>query len=200
MNQNDLTILIPCFESQKIVECSINGNEEILTKYPLIIIDKEGGEAFVQFEQQGNTNIQYFDQNTSWWFARRFGLEFVKTKYVLNLDVDTVLPEGYVEKAIEILETRPEVGAVALNYAAPHIQSHLAFGTSVWRTEQLKELYDWRLAPDQSANKCECEYMWGKLAKKNLKVETLPMEAVHLKSFQDQKIYIGGRAYNSGEC
>lgn len=177
----DLTILIPCAERTELVEWSIQGNEEILTKYPLVIVDREGGDTFVSFEQQGNMNIQYFDQNTSFWFARRFGLEFVKTKYVLNLDVDTVLPPEYIEKAIEILETHPEVGAVALDYAYPYKQNHLAFGTSIWRTKQLKELYDWRLTSDQPFGVCECKYMWTKVEAKGMKVETLPMEAKHLK-------------------
>lgn len=177
-----LTILIPVCESSEMVEKCIQGNENILTKYPLVIIDKEGGEAFVSFEQQGNMNIQYFNQNTSFWFARRFGLEFVKTEYVLNLDVDTILPEGYVEQAIEILEKNPDVYVVALNYPLESNQTHLAFGTSIWRTEQLKELYDWRLTADQKFGMCECRYMWSKLKEKGFRKETLPMTAIHLKS------------------
>lgn len=177
----NLTILIPCSEKPEMVEASMIGNEDILTKYPLVIIDKEGGEAFVQFEQQGNYDIQYFAQHSNFWFARRFGLEFIKTRYVLCLDVDTVLPPLYIEKAIEILEAHPEVGAVALNYAEPYRQDHLAFGTSVWRTDLLRSLYDWRLTADQSFNMCECKYMWTKLENRKMKVETLPMEAIHLK-------------------
>jgi hypothetical protein len=191
----DLTILIPCAEKPELVEQSIQENEKLFSSYPIIVVNKEGGQLFNIFA------LFVFNQNTSWWFARRFGLEFVKTKYVLNLDVDTVLPEGYVEKAIEILETRPEVGAVALNYAKPYNQTHLAFGTSIWRTEQLKELYDWRLTViDQSKNLCECRYMWHKLDTKSLKVETLPMEAKHLKESAHQKTYIPEKPYNNGEC
>jgi glycosyltransferase involved in cell wall biosynthesis len=190
----DLTILIPCLETQRVVERSIQENEKLLSSYPIIVINKYGGDFFKRF------NPILFNQNTSWWFARRFGLEFVKTKYVLNLDVDTVLPERYVEQAIAILETRQEVGVVALNYAPPHQQDHLAFGTSIWRTEQFKELYDWRLTAGQWDNKCECKYMWGKLAKKGMRVETLPMEAKHLKGPTHQKLYISERPHTNGEC
>jgi hypothetical protein len=195
----DLTILISCCEEDKLVERSILENYEILVKYPLVIMDKKGGDKFISFEQQGNMNIQYFDQNTSFWFARRFGLEFVKTKYVLCLDVDTVLPPHYVESALSILESKSEVGAVALDYAAPFHQGHLAFGTSIWRTEQLKELYDWRLKEvDQSPVMCECRYMWHKLDTKGLKIETLPMEAIHMKEIHHQKIYKGEQPYSNG--
>src|SRR5208337_2476383 len=184
----DLTILIPCFESPRVVEFSISNNEKLFSSYPVLVVNKKGGDLFKMFA------LIVFDQKTSWWFARRFGLEFVKTKYVLNLDVDTTLPEGYVEKAIEILEAHPDIGAVALDYNPP--QGHLAFGTSVWRTEQLKELYDWRLTEEQQGKICECKYMWDKVAKKGLKVETLPMKAIH----HNQKTYIPEKPYNSGEC
>jgi cellulose synthase/poly-beta-1,6-N-acetylglucosamine synthase-like glycosyltransferase len=179
---HDLTILISCCEEDKLVEKSIQENYEILVKYPLIIVDKKGGDKFISLEQQGNMDIQYFDQNTSFWFARRFGLEFVKTEYVLCLDVDTVLPKGYIEQAIEILESYPDVVAIALDYAPPHTQGHLAFGTSIWRTEVLKELYTWRLTQGQQFRPCECEYMWRKIENAHMHLKTLPMQAKHLKT------------------
>lgn len=172
----DLTILIPCFEQEELVKCSIEKNEKLFSSYPVIVVNKWGGDLFKMFA------LFVFDQNTSFWFARRFGLEFVKTKYVLNLDVDTVIPEGYVEQAIAILEAHSEVGAVTIEYDEPYNNNHhIGFGCSVWRTEQLKKFYDWRLTSDQQFRICECEYMWKKLREKSLKVEVLPMRATHLK-------------------
>lgn len=195
-----LTILIPCCERDELIERSIRENYEIFLKYPIVIVDKEGGDKFLLLNQQGNMDIQYFAQNTSFWFARRFGLEFVKTKYVLCLDVDTILPPHYIESALCILESKLEVGAIALDYAASYKQGHLAFGTSIWRTEQLKELYDWRLTADQKFLPCECKYMWYKLGTKGLIVETLPMEATHLKGhIPHRNTYIPERQYINGE-
>ena len=171
----DLTIVIPCFEKPETVAKSIEGNKEILKKYPVIVINKKGGEALKP------VSSVFFQQDTSFWFARRFGLEFVKTKYILCLDIDTILPPKYIEKAIELLEKDPTIGAIALYYERS-IQDHLAFGTSIWRTKELKNLYDWRLTyPPISFDICECKYMWNKLEKANMKVETLPMKAIHLK-------------------
>lgn len=174
----DITILISCLENPQIVLKSIEGNKEIYSKYPMIVVSKSGGEQFKIFSPL------FFQQDTSFWFARRFGLEFVKTKYVVCLDVDTILPPQYIESAIELLEKNLKIGAVALDYAPPCNQKHLAFGTSIWRTEELKKLYDWRFAfPQLDTKICECLYMWGKLEKAGLKVETLPMQAIHLKGF-----------------
>lgn len=172
----NLTILIPCSEKPELVERSIEENEKLFSSYPVIVVNKEGGDLFKMFA------LVVFDQNTSFWFARRFGLEFVKTKYVLNLDVDTVLPEGYVEQAIEILEKNPDVIAIALDYAPPYAQNHLAFGTSIWRTDTLKELYDWRLTDRQAFRPCECEYMWKKVEEAHKHIRSLPMQAKHLKT------------------
>jgi glycosyltransferase involved in cell wall biosynthesis len=162
-----LTIIIPCFEKSSLVEESIEKNFEILDKYPLVIINKSGGEKFKLFR-----DVLFFDQNSSFWFARRFAVEFVKTKYILNLDVDTILPPKYIEKAIEVLEEHPDTLVVAIDYEEQ--QGHLSFGTSIWRTEQFKDLYDWHPALPL----CECKWMWEKV---NGKVETLPMKAKHLK-------------------
>ena len=175
---NNLTILIPCSEEDELVELSINENYGILSKYPIVVVDKKGGDRYIFFNQVGNMNVKYFYQDSSFWMAREFGLDFVRTKYVLCLDVDTILPPLYIEKAIEVLESRPDVACVAINYESPNKQSHLAFGTSIWSTDLLRELYDWRLERNL---KCECRYMWDKVESRGMKVETLPMEAKHLR-------------------
>jgi hypothetical protein len=171
-----LTIVIPCSENENLVKFIIQENKEIFSKYQLIIVNKMGGEPFQQFKPL------FFNQDSSFWFARRFGYEFVKTKYTLNLDVDTILPQGYVEEGIKMLESNEEISVVAIDYEEPNNQGHLAFGTSIWRTEELRHLYDWRLAQDQSGKICECLYMWNKISNR---VGTLSMKAKHVKIFGD---------------
>ena len=73
---------------------------------------------------------------------------------------------------------RPEiVVVVAIDYEKP--QGHLAFGTSIWRTEVLKQLYDWE---SEKVGDCECIHMWKKVHCAGLQIETLPYRAKHLKS------------------
>ncbi len=176
-----LTITIPIYESTMLVERAIRDNSNIFSKYPIVIINKSGGEKFKEVQ----LGVKFIDQDSKWWDARKYALEFVQTKYVLCLDLDTVLPTQYIEQAIEILETKPDVACVALNYASPHNQPHLAFGTSIWRVGILKRLYYWKMIEERCVNdKCECIYMWDKVASIGMKVETLPMEAIHLKGLE----------------
>jgi hypothetical protein len=169
-----LAIIISCNEKSELVSKSIDENFSTISKYPLIVINKSGGEKFSTLH-----NAIVINQDTSLSFSRRFALEFVKEKYVLCLDVDTILPEDYIDKALKILESRPEVAVIAIDYEES--QGHYAFGTSIWKTDVLKKLYDWRLNNNTDSSMCECIYMWKKVRGNNYKIETLPMRAKHLK-------------------
>lgn len=172
-----LTIVIPCFESEAMVHRCVIANLDVLQRYRVIILNKTGGERFRDFIWP-----MLFNMGASFWFSRRFGYEFVRTEYILNLDVDTILPDGYVEKAIQIMDSDLSIGAVALDYAAPFMQSHLAFGTSIWRTVELRALYDWRMTSGQSEDLCECRYMFKKVEAMGKRVVSIDgMSAVHMK-------------------
>lgn len=177
----DLTIVVPCDERPEVVVSGLVQNLELYKTYPIIVVNKRGAEPFRQLP-----NAHIFEQpDTPFWFARRFAYEFVKTPFTLNLDVDTVLPKNYVSNALELLKTPGvKVAAVALDYAEPYNQTHLAFGTSVWRTELLRRLYNWRLTPDQEKT-CECLHMWTQVVNAGYEIESFPEPAKHLKTYPE---------------
>jgi len=173
--ENKITIVLPVFEEPDIVAKFIDGNKEILEKYPVIVIDRKGGEALREYAS--------FYRKTccpaiGWPLgrSRRFLIGRVQTEFTLNLDVDVLLPKHFVKESLKKFED-PKVAVVALDYENP--QGHLAFGPSIWRTEILQKLYDWGL---WKTKKCECIYMWGKVRESKYKVETLGTIAKHLKS------------------
>jgi len=90
-----LTITIPIKAAPKEIEEAIARNQRILETYPIIVVDRQGGDVFKTMK-----NATYFKLDSSFWDARRFALEKVETTYVLCLDIDTVLPENYVKEAI----------------------------------------------------------------------------------------------------
>ncbi|MQY62144.1 glycosyltransferase [archaeon] len=176
--KDKITIVLPVFEEPEIVAKFVNSNKEILKKYPVIVIDRKGGDILKEYAS--------FYRKTScptigWPLgsSRGFLIRRVQTKFTLNLDIDVLLPKNFLKESLKKFKD-PQVAAVALDYEKP--QGHLAFGPSIWRTEILQKLYDWRF---WKTRKCECIYMWDKLHGERNKLETLNMRAKHLKSLGD---------------
>lgn len=169
MNCKDsmISIVIPIKEF-KLLNKFLGLNQYIFEKYEVIVIDSRGGEILKPMSI-------YLTPKIPLWEARKLGYSLVKTPYILNLDANIVLPKSYLERALRILESDPKIGVVALDYEI--LQGHLGFGTSLWRTELLKELYDWN--PEEGH--CECVYMWAKIRKKGYKIETINARAIRLK-------------------
>lgn len=169
-----ITIALPVFEEPEIVAKFIEGNKEILEKYPLIVIDRKGGEPlkeYASFYRKTCCPTIGLPLGSS----RKFLIGRVQTEFTLNLDVDVLLPKNFVKESLKKFED-PKVAVVALDYE--NLQGHLAFGPSIWRTEILQKLYDWEVRKRE----CECIYMWGKVRGAKYKIETLCMRAKHLRS------------------
>jgi len=182
----DLTVVIPV-KAPPDVDKFIIGNLSILSVTWKVVVDSGGGEPLRHLP-----NTIWLQREASMWEARRLGYEKVETPFTLNLDADTILPNGYVQESLNILREN-SCDAVAIDYNPP--QGHYAFGTSIWRTELLKELYDY---PPKAVEKlikvgehewvtafqngfCECTYMWARLLRSGGRLGTLGYKATHLK-------------------
>ena len=183
---HDLTIVIPVKDSPDL-QRFVRENLEVLSTSKKVVVDSGRGE---QLGRLPNTLL--FQKQVPMWEARRIGYEEVRTPFTLNLDADTILPNGYVQESLNILR-KNLCDAVAIDYDPP--QGHYAFGTSIWRTELLKKLYDY---PPRAVKKlikvgeqewitafqngfCECTYMWARLIRSGGRLETLGYKATHLK-------------------
>jgi len=164
-----ITIVIPVKENPEIVSEFISGNSETLKNCNVITIDTDGGKELKKYGT-------YLKKECSMVLARKIGFSLVKTPFLLNLDVDNILPEHYVEDALDILQQFSNVAVVAIDYET--CLGHYGFGTSLWRTEVLKKLYDYEQLKE---GLCECIYMWRQVLRERLRIETLPCRAVHLK-------------------
>lgn len=164
----------------------MDNNAELFSKFPLIVIDSGGGEILKQIAEI------YIARKLSFWEARKIGYKEVKTDFTLNLDCDVVVPEGYVQDALKLLEYADAVSIFYQDVA--HCQGALEFGVSMWKTNVLRKLYDFSMSQVSDGivkvgsmayatlnhGWCECTYMWRKLKNKG-KLETLPYRAQHLK-------------------
>ena len=183
---HDLTIVIPIKDPPDL-ERFIRENLKVLSASKKVVIDSGRGE---QLGRLPNTLL--FQKRVPMWEARRIGYEEVRTPFTLNLDADTILQNSYVLDSLNVLR-KNSCDAVAIDYDPP--QGHYAFGTSIWRTELLKKLYDY---PPKAVEKlikvgeqewitafqngfCECTYMWARLIRSGGRLETLGYRATHLK-------------------
>jgi len=183
---HDLTIVIPVKDPPDL-ERFIKGNFAILNATCKVVVDSGGGK---QLEKLPNT--LWIQKQVPMWEARKLGYKEVRTPFTLNLDADTILPEGYVQESLDLLR-KGACDAVAIDYDPP--QGHYAFGTSIWRTDLLRKLYNY---PPKTVEKlirvgkqewvtafqngfCECAYMWARLLRSRGKLETLEYQAIHIK-------------------
>jgi hypothetical protein len=163
----DLTIITPMLEEETMVKKWLEGNRVLFGTYPLWIYDS-GMSKLIETEAS-----RVLTGKVDFWVARRILINEVKTSFLLNLDADTLLPIDYVQEALVLLKD-PKIAVIAIDYE--ELMGHLSFGTSVWKTKVLQELYNW---PGSKVT-CECIYMWGRIHKAGLKMETLNMRAKHL--------------------
>lgn len=166
----DLTIVIPVRESIKIIAKFINENKWLLQNSAVVVIDREGGDILSYY-----ADAYEIDRKSPFWEARRKGYKYVATKYILNLDAGAVVPINYVKRAIKLMDEDDTIAVVSLDWEK--LYGHLQFGVSIWRTNVLKELYDW----DKTQGWCECIYMWSKVHNIKMKIETLPYRAKRLR-------------------
>jgi len=189
MHFPELTIVIPV-KNPPNIEAFIKDNLRLLERAEVVVVDSGGGLKLEQFSKT------YIKEEVPFWEARKIGYERVQTKHVLNLDVDVIVPKGYVEDALALLQNNAD--AVSIFYEdVNHCQGALEYGVSMWKTEVLRELYDFSMdkVMDGEIVKvgsmaystlnngwCECTYMFRKLKASGGRLETLPMRAVHLKA------------------
>jgi hypothetical protein len=183
---HDLTIVIPV-RAPPDLDGFIKGNFSLLSITRKVVVDSGDGEPLGHLP-----STIWFQKQVPMWEARRIGYEEVRTPFTLNLDADTILPNGYVLDSLNVLR-KNSCDAVAIDYDPP--QGHYAFGTSIWRTDLLRKLYDY---PPKAVEKlikvgeqewitafqngfCECTYMWARLIRSRGRLETLGYKATHLK-------------------
>jgi len=170
----------------------IASNKKRFRKYPLLVVDSGDGDALKSYAHY------YIKRDMPFWEARKHAYNKVQTQFILNLDADVIIPDGYLKDAISLLESKVDV--VSIFYEdVNHCQGALEFGISVWKTEILKRLYDFsfekifskeivkvgqNIYSTLNNGWCECTYMWRKLAQADGKLETLAYRAKHLHQYR----------------
>jgi len=189
---NDLTIVIPIKKPPNL-DLFISENRTLLqSSAHKIIIDSGGGRQFRDAHGLGFLPLIYEAKDIPLWEARKFGYNHTVTPFILNIDCDVVLPLEYIEDALLHLQN-DKAEAIAIHFE-PIKTGHLEFGTSTWKANVLRKLYDYsrvqhgefvkigaNIWTGLSSGFCECTYMWSKLLNSGGRLETLCYRAKHLK-------------------
>jgi hypothetical protein len=183
----DLSIVVPVKNPPEI-DTFVDGNFALFHACDLVVVDSGGGSRLRNMAQT------YIRREMPFWSARKLGYEKTQAPLTLNLDADVIVPLDYVNKAMRLLEK--DADAVSIFYEdVGHCQGALEYGASMWKSEDLRRLYDFSMTrvSDGKLVKvgshaystlnhgwCECTYMFRKLKASGGRLETLPFRARHL--------------------
>lgn len=169
---HDLTVLTPIKETKSLTEW-YNSMSWLLDQVHWIVLDSGGGETLK------DKCSEYISKDVDEWTARDILISKTRTTYTLNLDCFNILPIQYIDEALALLE-QGKAEVCAIDYTKSI--GHYGFGTSIWQTELLKQIYDYppkalklKLQDKKGEHHifrytiCECSYIWNKLmvAKQN---------------------------------
>lgn len=107
VNYNAKKYLTPCLSS--VLNCNYSNFE-------LIVVDngsKDGSQELVEeiSRNNGRTKLIKNETNLGLTIARNQGIKIAKGKYVAFIDNDTRVSPDWLEKAIEVFESEPRIGA-----------------------------------------------------------------------------------------
>lgn len=116
-----VSIIIPCYNQAKYVACAIESALcQTYKNIEIVIVDDCSSDNSVEVIKnyaKNNKNIKYltFDKNKGVCAARNAAIDASSGKYILPLDADDIIAKTYVQKAVEILEKKPDIGIVYCN-------------------------------------------------------------------------------------
>ncbi|WP_347052914.1 glycosyltransferase family A protein [Flavobacterium olei] len=112
-----LTIITPCFNSEKTLEKTLQSvSDQNFEEWEVIIVNDgstDGTEEIALKWVQKDARFKYFyKENGGLGKARNYGIERATGTYILPLDSDNLVAKNFAEMAIKVFEKRVDVGVV----------------------------------------------------------------------------------------
>jgi GT2 family glycosyltransferase len=114
-----LSIIILTWNSKRLLKRCLSSIQVDTTtnNYEIIIIDNNSTDAtralLESISSEGAYHIIFNNQNKGVGHARNQGIKLATGKYILILDVDTIIAPGAIDKLVDYLEQSPKCGLVA---------------------------------------------------------------------------------------
>lgn len=116
MDNNGISIIIPCYNDGKYIEEAISSvKSQTYTNWEIIVIDDGSTdgqtiEVLKKIRDEGIVVLNGGHHGPA--AARNLGIDAAKGKYILPLDADDKIAPTYLEKAIGVMESNPDIGVV----------------------------------------------------------------------------------------
>ncbi|MDP2338447.1 MAG: glycosyltransferase family A protein [Bacteroidota bacterium] len=112
-----VSIIIPCFNHEKYIEETIHSVSQSSYQPIEIIVVNDGSsdnsELVVKSLQKNFPSLTYIYQNNAGpAAARNRGIKEAEGNYILPLDADDLISADYIEKAVAVLDSNPQVKLV----------------------------------------------------------------------------------------
>lgn len=116
-----VSIIIPCFNQEKyVIEAIESALWQTYKNIEILCVNDgsiDNSSLIIKDFADKFKNIVFFDleENKGVIYARNLAIGASTGEYILPLDADDVIEPTYVEKAVEILNNKPEIGIVYCN-------------------------------------------------------------------------------------
>lgn len=114
-----VSVIIPCYNQGQYLDQAVNSVLcQSFTDFEIIVINDGSTDEYTIHHlatyQKEKTKI-YHIENQGVSAARNFGISHATGEYILPLDADDKIDSTYMEKAVAVLDSRPEIGIVYCN-------------------------------------------------------------------------------------
>ena len=115
-----VAIVIPAFNEESTIHKTLDSlkNQTCLTEEIIVVDDFSSDNTGAVAECYGATVIRTPSNTGNKAKAQSFALPFIKSKYVISIDADTIIKEDTIEKMFKFMEQHPETSACC-NFVLP---------------------------------------------------------------------------------
>lgn len=190
-DKEKITICIPCYNNLSTIKIVL-GSLNYQDIYPRIIILDNGSKDGTFEALEGilvnkwfpdlKTELRHFGQislrkHQNMDLVRHKLCQLVKTKYLMFIDSDVLIPPYCIKPMLKVMEKRKDLGMLGLKYDVN--TRHVKIGATILRTELVKDL-KWK----RTETECQCLCCAKELLIRGFKVEHYDKtQARHLLAF-----------------
>ena len=111
-----VSVIMPCYNDGRYIKEAIDSlRRQTYSNFELIVVDDGSDDSetvsILSTLNDGKTTVLHTNHLRPAG-ARSYGIERARGKYILPLDSDDTIEPTYLEKAVNVLETQPDIGVV----------------------------------------------------------------------------------------